>query len=187
MDLPDVELALAAFFASFAVVMVAQASVKVVFAFSVASLVAAVLAIAWYAAILVSLFLAFSANLVVFAASATTLESSVMLSQVFWTLSEAAMTAQVDTRVVFACMVARSVAAVEALASNAAILVALFLSLASSFVVFAARETVASREAICLQRDLSLTVLVVVLLPLAATAEVRRRVTKKLVNCMLAV
>lgn len=45
------------------------------------------------------------------------------------------MTAQVAVRVVLLCIVARSVAAVEAFAWNAAILVALFFNFESSLVV----------------------------------------------------
>ncbi len=82
-------------------------------------------------------------------------------------------------------MVARSVVAVEALAWNSAILVALSFSMAASLVEFEARATILSRKAISLQRDLSVTALVV-LFPFATTAVERRREKKRLVNCIFA-
>lgn len=109
-----------------------------------------------------------------------------MSSQSFSVAWAAEITAQVETRVALDCMVARSVAAVLALASNSAILVALFFSFSASFVLFAARATVFSREDISLQRDWSVTALVV-LLPFATTAVDRSRERKMLVNCILAV
>jgi hypothetical protein len=177
--------AFAAFSSALAVLMVAQASVKVVLLVKVASLVLATEALAWKLAIFVALFLVFSASLVSLAARATIFVNSVMVSQSSSVASAAEMTAQVETRVVFDCMVASSVAAVEALASNSAILVALFFVFSASLVLFAAMATVFSREAISLQRDLSVTALVV-LFPFATTAVERRRDMKMLVNCILA-
>lgn len=99
------------------------------------------------------------------------------------------MTAHVAVRVVFDSIVVNLVEASEALAWISAILVALFLVFSSSLVVFAARLTSLVKEAISLQRDLSVTAFVEVpfLPPFATTAVESIKEMKRLENCMFAV
>ena len=165
--------------------MVAHASVRVVLLFKVASLVAASLALAWISAAFVAFPLVLASNSVVLAARATRLVKNSIWWQVSAVFSAAEMTAQVLTKVVLDSMVESVVAAVDALACISAILVALLLVLAASLVSLAARLTREVREAISLQRDLSVTALV--LLPLAMAEEERRRERKMVVNCIFAV
>lgn len=114
----------------------------------------------------------------------------VILSQESSVSSAAEMTAQAAVRVVLVDIVARVTAAVEALAWNSAILVELSFSLAASFVVLAARSTMAVNLAISLHDCLVERVLVLLEadleLPFATTEETRREMMR-LVNCILAV